>query len=108
MHRAEGSSVNLTAYGGSPHVGTHADAPFHIEDGLPTIHDLDLAPYLGPARVVRAQVTPDGLIYPDGLPPLAEGPRRVLVRTDTDPDPFRWPSGFAAFSPAVRRARDRN
>ena len=31
------------------HIGAHADAPLHYGPGAPTIGEVDLAPYLGPA-----------------------------------------------------------
>lgn len=99
--KSEGSSVNLTAFSGSPHVGTHTDAPLHIQEGAPSIDTVDLAPYIGPARVVRALVSPAGLVLPESVPPRPQGdePARLLLRTDTDPDPFRWPERFAALAP---------
>ena len=33
----------------SPHVGAHADAPLHYGNGAPTIGEVDLEPFLGPA-----------------------------------------------------------
>ena len=48
--------VNLTAFKMSPHVGTHADAPVHIQGDLETdsgkASDLGLEAFLGPVRVV--------------------------------------------------------
>jgi kynurenine formamidase len=41
--------------------GTHVDAPFHIDDALPTLDDLPLERFLGPAVVLDAR----------GLPPCA-------------------------------------
>lgn len=41
--------------------GTHVDAPFHIDDALPTLDDLPLERFLGPAVVLDAR----------GLPPRA-------------------------------------
>jgi len=49
---ADGSSVNLSMLAGSPHVGTHADAPLHVHDGWPASDALPLAPFLGPCTVV--------------------------------------------------------
>ena len=49
---AEGSSVNLSVLAGSPHVGTHADAPLHVRDGWPASDALPLAPFLGPCTVL--------------------------------------------------------
>lgn len=48
----DGSSVNLSTLAGSPHVGTHADAPLHVRDGWPASDALPLAPFLGPCTVV--------------------------------------------------------
>ena len=55
---ADGASVNLSATAGSPHVGTHADAPLHVADGAPASHALPLAPFLGRAVVVSVDSTP--------------------------------------------------
>jgi arylformamidase len=48
----EGASVNLSMIAGSPHVGTHADAPLHVRDDWPGSDALPLAPFLGPCTVV--------------------------------------------------------
>ena len=47
-----GASVNVSSFTSSPHVGTHADAPLHVRDGLPGSHELSLDSYFGPAIVV--------------------------------------------------------
>lgn len=49
---SSGASVNVSTYTSSPHVGTHADAPLHVRDGLPGSHELSLDSYFGPAIVV--------------------------------------------------------
>ena len=49
---AKGETVNVSAVIGSPHVGTHADAPLHVRDGWPGSHELPLDAFVGPARVV--------------------------------------------------------
>ena len=76
-----GCPVNVSAITLSPHVGAHADAPLHYDaEGAP-VGMLDLAPYLGPCRVIHAigchpLVEWRHLAHAlDGLPP------RVLVRT---------------------------
>ncbi|HMZ02867.1 MAG TPA: cyclase family protein, partial [Burkholderiaceae bacterium] len=46
--------VNLSALTLSPHIGAHADAPLHYADGAASIDQVDLAPYLGPCRVIHA------------------------------------------------------
>jgi arylformamidase len=93
-----GCPVNLSAITMSPHIGAHADAPLHYGPGAPTIGEVDLAPYLGPCRVIHAidcgpLVRLEHLIHAvDGLPP------RVLVRTCAKA-PTAWSPTFSAFAP---------
>ena len=93
-----GCPVNLSAITLSPHIGAHADAPLHYADGAPTIGEVDLAPYLGPCRVIHAidcgpLVRPEHLAHAvDGLPP------RVLVRTCRQA-PTTWSDDFTAYAP---------
>jgi len=56
--RTKGDSVNLSTLTTTPHIGAHADAPLHSEDGQPAIGELPLDPYLGPCRVVELAAPP--------------------------------------------------
>ncbi|HEU4563989.1 MAG TPA: cyclase family protein [Gemmatimonadaceae bacterium] len=92
----EGSSVNLSHITMSPHVGTHADAPLHVSDGLPASEALPLAAFVGPAWVWTVDADRDEVTMAElaGLP--AEEPiERLLLRTGrTIADgafPERWP-----------------
>jgi len=49
---SQGSSVNVSSYTTSPHVGTHADAPLHVRDGWQGSHELPLESFYGRASVV--------------------------------------------------------
>ncbi|HKP03410.1 MAG TPA: cyclase family protein [Chthoniobacterales bacterium] len=49
---AEGATVNVGAIQMGVHNGTHADAPFHFEEGAETIEQMSLENYLGDAVVV--------------------------------------------------------
>ena len=49
-----GCPVNVSALTLSPHVGAHADAPLHYDPAGAAIGAVDLAPYLGPCRVIHA------------------------------------------------------
>jgi len=48
---ARGDTVNLSAVTTSPHVGTHADAPLHVQDGWPPSDALPVGVFAGPAVV---------------------------------------------------------
>ena len=94
-----GCPVNLSAITMSPHVGAHADAPLHYGPGAKTIGQVDLAPYLGPCRVIHAigcgaLVQREHLLHAlgAGLPP------RVLVRT-CERAPTVWSDEFSAYAP---------
>src|ERR1700730_15239253 len=49
---AEGATVNVGAVTMGVHNGSHADAPFHFEQGADTIERMRLEPYFGEAVVV--------------------------------------------------------
>lgn len=95
-----GCPVNLSAVHLSPHVGAHADAPLHYADGAPSIDEVDLAPYLGPCRVIHA-LNCGALIEIAHLQHLSGNlPPRVLVRT-RHRALTAWSEDFAAFAPAT-------
>jgi arylformamidase len=93
-----GCPVNLSAVTLSPHIGAHADAPLHYGAGAATIGEVDLAPYLGPCRVIHA-IDCGPLVRVEHLQhAIAELPARVLVRTCTTA-PVAWSPEFSAFAP---------
>ena len=101
--------VNLSQISMSPHIGAHADAPLHYDPQGATIGQVDLAPYLGPCRVVHCiGVAP--LVQWEHIAPAVEHaplPPRVLVRTYTRMPVDRWDPALPAMAPdAIRRLAD--
>jgi arylformamidase len=93
-----GCPVNLSAITMSPHIGAHADAPLHYGNGAKTIGQVDLAPYLGPCRVIHA-IGCGALVRREHLQhAIAAVPPRVLVRT-CERAPTVWSEDFSAFAP---------
>jgi len=93
-----GCPVNLSAITMSPHIGAHADAPLHYGAGAATIGQVDLAPYLGPCRVIHA-IDCGPLVQIEHLAhALRDPPPRVLVRT-CPKAPTAWSPEFTAFAP---------
>lgn len=96
--------VNVSAITLSPHVGAHADAPLHYDPEGAAIGRLDLAPYLGPCRVVHAigcgpLVELRHLAHAlDGLPP------RLLVRTYARAPLERFDEALSAYAPQALEA----
>ncbi len=73
--------VNVNAITMSPHTGAHADAPMHYAAGGAAVGTLDLAPFLGPCRVIHCLNT-GPLVEPHHLAHALDNlPPRVLIRT---------------------------
>jgi arylformamidase len=97
---ADGASVNLSAITTTPHLGSHADAPFHTEARGEGMAEMPLDRYLGPCRVVR--VPPQPLIelrHMEGID-LAHPPR-LLFKSESVRDRRSFPERFTALSPEL-------
>ncbi len=82
--RREGGMV-LSWLATTCHVGTHVDAPLHMEDGGIPVDAIPLDRFLGPAEVVAAAGAPRRVgraHLPAGWTPRAP---RVLFKTGTQP-----------------------
>ena len=78
---APGCPVNVNSITLSPHTGAHADAPLHYANGEASAGELDLAPYLGPCRVIHCMDC-GPLVLPEHVAhALKDLPERVLLRT---------------------------
>jgi arylformamidase len=104
-----GCPVNVSTITLSPHTGAHADAPLHYDAHGVAVGALDLAPYLGPCRVIHAiGVAP--LVQWQHLEHAIDGalPPRVLVRTYARMPAERWDEALAAYAPqTIERLADR-
>lgn len=99
---AEGATVNVTAVTTTPHLGSHADAPFHTEARGEGIAELPLERYLGPCRVVKVPAVP--LIEPRHVAGIDLGnPPRILFKTESVRDRRTFPQRFTALSPELAR-----
>lgn len=91
---ARGDSVNVSAMTSSPHVGTHADAPRHIDDAWGGADALPLDAFAGPATVVDVSGH-DGALPFAALGIVQPAGGRLLLRTGrtiaTGTFPTGWP-----------------
>lgn len=79
FHHSRGDNVSVSRISLSPHVGTHADAPYHYLADAAQTSGFGLEAFLGPVRVIDARGTQTvsvDLLRRSG----ALGARRVLVR----------------------------
>jgi arylformamidase len=98
LRKADGAAVNLTTMTTTAHLGTHADAYYHFAADGPTIADMPVDAYVGPARVVSA-CKADGPLYPVDLGDLdlADTPRLLIHTLVSDLDAV-WPAAFPYLS----------
>lgn len=101
---SQGSSVNVSMYTTSPHVGTHADAPLHVRDGWPGSHELPLEAFYGRASVVDVSDT-DGEIEVATIDSaLGEGiVERLLLKTGRTIGSGVFPESWPTLSEACAR-----
>lgn len=93
-----GCPVNVSEITMSPHVGAHADAPLHYDPAGVPIGQVDLAPYLGPCRVIHAIGAGALVEWQHLVHALHALPPRVLVRTYPRAPVERWDPQLPAFA----------
>lgn len=92
---SRGDSVNVSALTSSPHVGTHADAPFHVDSTWPTAEAMPLDLFSGPATVVDI-AGQDGPVTLSSLGLVAAriAGGRLLLRTGRSISTGAFPDGW--------------
>ncbi len=93
-----GCPVHVSKMTMSTHLGAHCDAPSHYDPAGASIDAVELAPYLGPCRVIdcvgAAIVDPAAIAHAlDGVPP------RVLLRTYRNAPQTAWDPRFTPVAP---------
>ncbi len=101
---AEGASVNVGAVTMGVHNGSHADAPFHFQQGARTIEQMPLEIYLGDAVVVdlasKFDTDRTGQITIGDLESSPEAPR-LLLKTGVWRDSKVFPACIPVIAPDV-------
>ena len=107
----EGATVNLTSFTMSPHVGTHADAPSHIQgrmedtDGMAS--GMPLLPYIGPCAVLDVSPLAGGIteyLFEKAAEGMADLPPRVVFKTQKNLRFDVWEGKYAHFTVGLIKA----
>ena len=109
LHQSRENSFVLSSFSTTCHVGTHVDAPFHLDQTGHSVEAVRLERCVGPAEVVR--VPADGrAVTPQDLPnDWVPSTSRVLFRSDSYPIDAAIEGGFSGLSAElVRWLADRN
>ena len=84
----------LSSFATTCHVGTHIDAPLHLDATAGGVESIPLERLVGPAEVVVATAA---VVAPESLPPgWAPSLPRLLIRTDSHPVGAPIAPGFAS------------
>jgi arylformamidase len=95
-----GDNLTLSTLHATVHLGAHADAPSHYGIDARPIESRDLDFYLGPCQVMRVEVARGAWVTRAMLPGRVLVPR-LLLATDTYPDPEHFNEDFAGLEPAL-------
>jgi arylformamidase len=94
---ATGDLINLTSFETTSHLGAHIDAERHyVQDGR-DITEWPLDRFVGQCEVVQVAVSRGERVRPEQLPDTTAS--RVLIRTDSHPDPNIFNEDFAGLHP---------
>lgn len=96
--------MNLSHVAGSPHIGTHADAPLHVRDGAPASDELPMDAYCGEAVVLDVSDAPAGELPIRADDRRLEGCTRLLLRTGRTIAIGSFPDCWPALSAATASA----
>jgi arylformamidase len=94
----DGCPVHVSRMTMTTHLGAHTDAPIHFDPAGPAIDAVDLAPYLGPCRVIHCVGASP--VMPHHIAARLEAvPPRVLLRTYASAPLHAWDPAFPAIAP---------
>jgi len=88
----------LSSFATTCHVGTHVDAPLHLDETAVGVEGIPLARCVGPAEVVSVQMSTGALTLLDLPESWKPTTKRVLIRSDTYALDGKIEDGFAGLS----------
>jgi len=100
MDIKHGANLTLSTLHATVHLGAHADAPSHYAAEAPSIEARSLELYMGRCQVMRVPVARGARILPSDLRGTLQA-ERLLLATETFPDPGEFNEDFAALSPEL-------
>ncbi len=95
-----GSHLELSSIETTLHLGAHADSSSHYHADGEGVDRRDLNAFFGQAQVIEVQVACGARIYPQDIKTVISA-QRVLLRTNSFPNPEFWNSDFNSLSPEL-------
>jgi arylformamidase len=98
METKKGDHLTLSSIQTTVHLGAHTDAPNHYAPGGQGMHERSLDYYLGPAQVIDVSASVGPRILVKDIKNIPIQAARVLFKTLSFPDPYKWTDDFKALS----------
>jgi arylformamidase len=97
----KGGNLLLSSIETTVHLGAHADAPNHYHPSGEAIGERKLDYYLGSCQVITVFQPRGSRVLPKDLKGVKILAPRVLIKTQSFPDPNQWNSDFNSLSPQL-------
>ena len=101
MDMKSGQHLTLSSITSTVHLGAHADAPNHYKSDGDSIEKRPLNYYLGLAQVIEIQRRSHARITIEDLSKKEILAARILFKTKSFPDPYKWNDDFMSLSAEV-------
>jgi arylformamidase len=98
METKNGDHLTLSSIQTTVHLGAHTDAPNHYASGGQAMDQRDLKYYMGPAQVIDVSKADGPRILTKDLKNIPIQAERVLFKTLSFPDPYKWNDDFKSLS----------
>ena len=96
----KGDACTVSTFRVTAHIGAHVDAPSHFGKGAASIDQCPLDAYVGPCQVIRPDIDRGACVSPGHLACEIKA-TRVLLATDTYPDPTKFRKDYAGLDPTL-------
>lgn len=97
---ARGDNITLSTLHATVHLGSHVDGANHYGLNAPSVDAAPLERFIGTCQVLQSPNTRGRRVTIDDIKEKIVHPR-VLIRTDSFPDPNRWNDDFSALEPSL-------
>ncbi len=98
MDCKKGDHIGLSSFTTTPHLGAHTDAPNHYSASGVGISERSLNYYYGPCQVITVTLARGERIRPTHIQNIPIVAPRVLFKTNSFPNPYKWNEDFNALS----------
>jgi len=104
MSFSNGDHLELSSISGTLHLGAHADSSGHYHAKGEGIEKRDIQVYLGKCQVIQVPLRPGERISTKDIAEIEIKAPRILFRTESFPNPYKWNEDFMSLSPELIEA----